>query len=64
MLGGDTAIITFIGIGFDSRKLQPNMLMKEQSNDLVSFPITQQIPLEDQVIQKSKYFFLFFDLSF
>lgn len=49
ILGGETAVISFVGIGYDSRKLQPSMLMTDQASDFPTLPIPQQIPIKGQV---------------
>ena len=57
IVGGDSAVITFVGIGYDSRKIEPAMLMGDPASDFVSLPISEQITIEGQVGRKASLAF-------
>jgi len=54
ILGGETAVVQFVGIGYDSRKISPSMLMIDQASDFKPLPIPQRVPLPNQLLQLSE----------
>jgi len=49
IIGGDSALITFKGIGYDRRAMGSTMPMLDQPNEFMRVPSLQKVPVPDQV---------------
>lgn len=53
IIGGDTALITFTGVGYDKRSLGTTMPMTD-GTELTGVPSVQSIPLREQLLYASE----------